>query len=164
MTYALDANVLIEAKNRHYGLDFCPAFWDWILQQYAEGKVLSIRQIKDELMAGDDDLSRWVKEHGEMFKDMDEQTIGSLSEVALWCVGQNFESAAIGAFLQDADYYLIAYAKAYGHTVVTHEVPSNSKKRIKIPTACTGVNVPYISPFDMLRREQARFVLDLSTR
>ena len=30
MAYLLDTNVLIEAKNRHYGFDFCPAFCDWI--------------------------------------------------------------------------------------------------------------------------------------
>lgn len=27
MTYLLDANVFIQPKNLHYGLDFCPAFW-----------------------------------------------------------------------------------------------------------------------------------------
>lgn len=27
MAYLLDADVLIQAKNRHYGFDFCPAFW-----------------------------------------------------------------------------------------------------------------------------------------
>jgi hypothetical protein len=31
MAYVLDANVFISAKNLHYGLDFCPAFWDWII-------------------------------------------------------------------------------------------------------------------------------------
>ena len=31
MAYLLDANVFISAKNLHYGLDFCPAFWDWLV-------------------------------------------------------------------------------------------------------------------------------------
>ena len=31
MAYLLDANVFISAKNLHYGFDFCPAFWDWII-------------------------------------------------------------------------------------------------------------------------------------
>ena len=31
MAYLLDANVFIAAKNLHYGLDFCPAFWDWLI-------------------------------------------------------------------------------------------------------------------------------------
>ncbi len=30
MSYLLDANVFMSANNRHYGLDFCPAFWDWL--------------------------------------------------------------------------------------------------------------------------------------
>ena len=25
--YLIDANVFIQAKNLHYGFDFCPAFW-----------------------------------------------------------------------------------------------------------------------------------------
>ena len=36
MTYLLDANVFIQAKNLHYGLDFCPAFWQWLLDKVAE--------------------------------------------------------------------------------------------------------------------------------
>ena len=32
MRYLLDADVFIRAKNLHYGLDFCPAFWDWLIE------------------------------------------------------------------------------------------------------------------------------------
>ncbi len=39
MAYLLDANVFIEAKNRHYGFDFCPAFWDWLKKGHTVGKV-----------------------------------------------------------------------------------------------------------------------------
>jgi len=27
MDYLVDTNVFIQAKNLHYGFDFCPAFW-----------------------------------------------------------------------------------------------------------------------------------------
>ena len=33
MSYLLDSDVFIQAKNLHYGFDFCPAFWDWIDEQ-----------------------------------------------------------------------------------------------------------------------------------
>lgn len=36
MAYLLDANVFIEAKRRHYGFDFCPAFWDWLDARHAD--------------------------------------------------------------------------------------------------------------------------------
>lgn len=67
MTYLLDANVFIQAKNLHYGPDFCPAFWQWLI--------------------------------------------------------------------------------------------ANSLKRIKTPNACIGLNLRFMTPYEMLRRERARFVL-----
>jgi hypothetical protein len=38
MGYLLDANVFIAAKNLHYGLDFCPAFWDWLIEKHEAGR------------------------------------------------------------------------------------------------------------------------------
>lgn len=37
--YLLDANIFIEAKNRYYGLDFCPAFWEWLQEKNQMGIV-----------------------------------------------------------------------------------------------------------------------------
>jgi len=43
--------------------------------------------------------------------------------------------------------------------LVTHEVPANSPYRIKIPNVCVGLGVRFMTPYQMLRTEQARFVL-----
>lgn len=56
-TYLLDSNVFIQAKNLHYGFDFCPAFWDWLVEQNRADKVTSIEKVADELQAGDDELA-----------------------------------------------------------------------------------------------------------
>jgi len=76
---------------------------------------------------------------------------------------QTFEAAAINTFLQVADYYLIAHALAKGYAVVTHEVPANTLKKIKIPNVCIGLNIKCVTPFEMLRVEKARFVLALKS-
>jgi len=34
------------------------------------------------------------------------------------------------SFFQVADYYLVAHALSHGITIVTHEVPSDSRKRL----------------------------------
>ena len=60
MPYLLDSNVFIQAKNLHYGMDFCPGFWDWLVQKNKEGQLYSIEKVKDELQAIDDDLSKWA--------------------------------------------------------------------------------------------------------
>ena len=33
MSYLLDANIFIQAKNLYYGFDFCPAFWEWLVKK-----------------------------------------------------------------------------------------------------------------------------------
>jgi len=64
--------------------------------------------------------------------------------------------------MQVADYYLVTHALAHGHTVVTHEIPSDSAKRIKIPNVCIGLKIKVMTPYAMLRHERARFVLGAS--
>jgi hypothetical protein len=41
MTYLLDANVFMQAKNLHYGFDFCPAFWDWLIRHNRDGLIFN---------------------------------------------------------------------------------------------------------------------------
>ncbi len=57
MAYFLDANVFIMAKNLHYGFDFCPAFWNWLIVGNSEGKVFSIEKVESEVLAIADELS-----------------------------------------------------------------------------------------------------------
>lgn len=160
MAYLLDANVFIQAKNLHYGMDFCPAFWDWLIAQNGVGHVFSIEKVGDELYAGADELSSWAAERGaEFFLAPDAAMLPALGTVSAWATGQGYEPAAVNTFLQVADYYLVAHALAHGHVVVTLEKAAPSLRRIKIPTACIGLSVKCMTPFEMLRLEGARFVL-----
>jgi len=160
VAYLLDANVFIQAKNLHYGLDFCPAFREWLILTHGSGLVFSIEKVGDEIQAGGDDLSTWAKECGDgFFLKPDSGIVPALGTVSAWATSQTYEPAAVNTFLQVADYYLTAHALAYGHTVVTHEIPSTSTKKIKIPNVCIGVGVKVMTPFEMLRTERARFVL-----
>lgn len=160
MTYLLDANIFIAAKNLHYGLDFCPAFWEWLIAENAAGRVFSIEKVEDEILALDDDLSEWAKMRGtSFFLRPDAKVFPSLSAVSTWVTSQSYEPAAVNTFLQVADYYLVAQAHSGGHTVVTHEKPSGSQRKVKIPEPCMGLGIKFMTPFEMLRRARARFVL-----
>jgi len=64
MAYLLDANVFIQAKNLHYGLDFRPAFWEWLIAQNHAGNVFSIEKVGDEVQALEDDLPAWAGARG----------------------------------------------------------------------------------------------------
>ena len=163
MAYVLDANVFMSAHRLHYGLDFCPAFWDWLVTNNQSGHVFSIEKVGDEIVAGDDALAEWAAQRGAgFFLPPDASTFSSLAAVSNWATGQSYEQAAIATFLQVADYYLVAQAHAGHHTVVTHEVPSASTRKIKIPDACIALGIKCLTPFEMLRRERARFELGRS--
>lgn len=160
MAYLLDANVFIQAKNLHYGFDFCPGFWDWLIAGNGTDRIFSIEKVGDELMAGNDELATWASQRGSaFFIAPDEASLTSLRAVSAWVMAADFDAAAKNTFLQVADYYLVAQALAMGFTVVTHEIVTDSRKRIKIPNVCAGVGVKCVSPYEMLRSERARFVL-----
>lgn len=160
MTYLLDANVFIQAKNLHYGLDFCPAFWQWLIDNNHAGKVFSIDKVAEEISAGADELTEWMRSNGNgLFLTTDTATAAQFNRVSNWSVSQNYEPAAINTFLQVADFYLVAHALAGNYVIVTHEVPANSTKRIKIPNACIDLGLHFMTPYEMLRREKAKFVL-----
>lgn len=160
MPYLLDANVFIQAKNLHYGFDFCPAFWDWLIEKNAENIVYSIEKVGDEIDAGDDDLSTWADQRGKnFFLETDPTVLPALSSVSAWVMSQNYDPAAVSTFMQVADYYLVAHASAHNDTIVTHEVAAPSVKKIKIPNVCIGMGIKFMSPYEMLRHERARFIL-----
>jgi len=160
MAYLLDANVFMQAKNLYYGLDFCPAFWDWLIVTNVAGQVFSIEKVGDEIEAGGDDLAAWAALRGpDFFLKPDTAMLPALGSVSNWATGQRYEPAAVNTFLQVADYYLVAHALAHGFTLVTHEIASVSTKKIKIPNACIGLGIKCMTPFEMLRHERARFIL-----
>jgi len=161
MAYLLDSNIFIQAKNLHYGFDFCPAFWEWLIAGNDAGIVFSIEKVELELSSGADELAEWADQRGAaFFLQPQPSLLSALPRVSSWAMSRNYEPAAINTFLQVADYYLVAYALVGGYTVVTHEIASISTKRIKIPDVCIGMGIKCITPFEMLRRERARFVLD----
>lgn len=160
MTYVLDANIFIQSNRAHYGLDFVPAFWDWLDKSFAAGNVCSIQKVGSEIAAGGDDLSTWAAGRAGLFLPIDAACATSLRSVATWANAGHFTPAAVAEFLSAADYELVAYASAHNLTVVTMEKSEPLRRnKIKIPDACSAHGVSCVSPWDMLRAEGAQFVL-----
>ncbi len=105
MAFLVDSDVLIEAKDRHYGFDFCPGFWDWLIQQNAAGNLFSVQKIQQELTAGNDPLSVWaLKQGSNFFLAPDSRTTSSLSRISsiatgMQVNGQSYLPAALSTFL-----------------------------------------------------------------
>ena len=161
--YLLDADVFIEGSKREYGFDFCPAFWRWIEDANSAGLVYSIGKVKTELHGHRDDLARWASQHPKLFLEPTEAVAASMTALAAWATSRTpaFDPGAIATFLDDeADSFLVAHGHALGAIIVTREVPRNTPRKIKIPDAAKGMGMTCISPWEMLREQGVRFVLD----
>lgn len=163
--YLLDANVLIDAKNRYYAFDITPGFWDWLARVHSANQVASIEAVRAELLHGDDELARWAEEHPSFFRELDDATVRRFRPLATWASEQGFSPSALAAFTGDqADFQLIAFACEHQHIVVTLERSHpQARKRVMIPDACAAMNVMTIDPFEMLRHTGACFDLRVPT-
>lgn len=135
--YLLDTNVFVQAKQKHYGLDFCPAFWDWLVIQNRKGKISRVDKVFDEMRVVSDELTAWAKKRGgAFFLASDESIEEAFQRISAWVNSKNYTDDAITEFLDVADYWLVAHAYAYHWIVVTHEQSSKSIYKVKIPDAC----------------------------
>lgn len=162
MKYLLDSNTYIQAKNFYYGMDICPAYWDWLDQQYQQGTVASVDMIGRELREGNDELAEWVKARPDHFiKNDDVATQSVFTEIVQTVATGDYNPGNRDNFLAKADPWIIAKAKTLGATVVTHEfllVPNT--KKVKVPNICQQFDVPCLNTFQFLRELNARFVLE----
>jgi len=164
MIYLLDANTLIEAKNRYYSMTICPGYWSWILQSHGQGVVASIETVGDELKQGNDELAAWAKQHDGLFWDVsDTDTQNAFALVAAHVASQapQMKPGAVNEFLAGADPWLIAKAMTTPECVlVTHEqFNPQMKRKFSIPNVCQTFGVQWLDTFDVLSATQAQFVL-----
>lgn len=163
MNHLLDANTLIEAKNRYYGMAICPGYWQWLLLKNKALDLASIAPVKDELTKGYDELAEWAKENKEFFHSTtDKATQMAFAQIAGLVANQapKIKVGAMDDFLAGAAPWLIAKAMTTGATVVTHEVLNReAKRKFIIPNLCEQLNIPFLNTFELLHRLEARFVL-----
>jgi len=160
--YLLDSNVFIEAKQRYYGLDFSPGFWQWLERSFRDGLLASIDRIGQELKERNDELTAWAKNHGHLFLPVDAATQASFQKLSAWAMDPflPYSREARFTFMAKGDYQLVAYAHAHRCTVITHEKSEpQARKTIKIPDACGALGVDCADLFAVIRETNARFIL-----
>lgn len=163
MIYLLDANTLIEAKNRYYHMAICPGYWQWLQQKSQSGEVASIDSVANELLRGNDELAEWVAGHQNLFLPVsDAPTQHAFGTIAAHVAAESvrMKPGAMEEFLAGADPWLVAKAMTTGATVVTHEAFNlETKKKFLIPNLCRHFNVRWMDTFQLLHALKAEFVL-----
>lgn len=141
----------------HYPIDVVPGFWNRVVHLANTGLVISIDKVHSELAAGKDDLYTWCESN--LPQDFFRETKSAIVEymnISHWAASKtaHYTQAALAEFLDvnEADAWLVAYAKVNNNIIVTHEVSDpQSKKRIKIPDV-GFVPVQCVNTIEMFRR------------
>lgn len=162
--YVLDANVFINAHRGYYGFQIVPSFWDTLIDLANDSKICSIDRIQDEIVnplsQDPDELHEWTAENFRNYFEGTDATdvLLAYSQIQQWANDNSqFTPAAKEEFARNADAWIIAYSKAKGHTLVTHEVNNpQSRRRILIPVVCEVFGVNYVNTFEMLRELEVK--------
>ncbi|MGQ3014692.1 MAG: DUF4411 family protein [Flavobacteriales bacterium] len=156
--YLLDSNVFIQAHRMYYPFDVVPGFWRKLQELSNDGVICSIDKVRKELceISSPDRLSLWcTKQLNPIFFVDSTSCLNDYGALANWVMSSShFTQNAKDDFLTTdlADPWLVAYAKSYDCTIVTHEVSQPQRKnRIKIPEPCSHFGVKYLTPISMFR-------------
>jgi hypothetical protein len=161
MKYLLNASVFITANNNYYGINFCPAFWDWLIINNTRNIVFSIQAVLAEIAKRRDVLFLWAEQQSDSLfvNEEDGKSQSYIVDIYDWAIIENYKEATIERFFIGADPYIISYAITNNYIVVTDETYSHSKRHLRIPNVCKHFGVKCIRPFEMLRNEGAKFIL-----
>lgn len=162
-SFLFDSNAFIEARRRYYAFDICPGFWDAVLLLHREGRLFSIDRVGEELEKGNDELKEWAAGAPETLfaPSGSPDVVGIFGRLQSWVFGQSqFFPQAKADFAAKADAWLIAYAKAKGLVLVTHEeFAADARKRVPMPNVCRAFQVEHVNTFDALRELGVKFTL-----
>ncbi len=146
--YLLDANIIIDSKDRYYQFDRVPEFWTWLAYQGKQNNIKIPCEIYEELQHKDKtkkyDLTNWIASHevkqALLFKQEAEPTYVQEVTNTYACDLTDSEIETIGN-----DALLISYALNHKEavTIVTSEGTKPSLKRAnrRIPDICKQLKI-----------------------
>jgi len=129
--YVFDSDSLINLF-RHYYPERFPTLWERFDALVSEGKLVSVKEVFNEIESGEDALAIWAKEQKKNL--FSESTTEELKFVAEICQVRHFQAMIRNqARLKGkpvADPFVIARAKVSGGCVVTQEKKTKNAARI----------------------------------
>jgi hypothetical protein len=160
MLYLLDANILINAHQRYYGVDMVPPFWEWIYYHAQRGNIKIPSEIMRELIDGPDDPTKdllfgWLKtgDHQKTLTLSDALPIDAVQTVLRGGYSDTLTDIQVDGLGQDP--FLIAHCLVdpQQRCVVTGEYskPTLAPQNRRIPDACNLLTVKWCDEFRFLR-------------
>ncbi len=152
MKYVFDSNSFIDLFN-HYYQDRFPTLWKNFHTIVAEGRLVSVREVFNEISSANDVLASWAKDNKKLV--FSEPTAEELRFVAEIFNVQHFQAMIRRQEILKgkpvADPFVIARAKLLDAYVVTQEKKTDNAA--KIPNVCEYFNIHCINLEGFMEKE-----------
>lgn len=148
LRYMMDACSFTELR-RTYPRPPFDAVWKLMDRLVAEGRLLSVELVLDELNVQDDEVAQWANRNSRLFLRLDRL----IQEQARTILGTHAALVDLKKKKSSADPFLIAAAIVHQATVVTQEKPSGGPPKLKIPNVCAAYGVPCIPVLTVIQTE-----------
>jgi Domain of unknown function (DUF4411) len=156
MSYVFDSNSLIDLFKHYYPGRF-PTLWDNFDALVSRGRLVSVREVFNEIGSSEDPLGIWAKEQKNIL--FLESTVEELKFVVEIFQVQHFQAMIRKKERLKgkpvADPFVIARAKILGACVVTQE--KNTDNAAKIPNACDHFGIPCTNLEGFMEKENWTF-------
>ncbi|MCK4670026.1 MAG: DUF4411 family protein [Nanoarchaeota archaeon] len=158
--YIIDSSSLVRL-NRNNPLDIFPTIWEHLEKLVKINRLVSPKEVLNEISQNDDQLSKWAKKQKKMFKDPTEKQIEMVKNIL-----DKFPSLIDVDRKYDADPWVIALAVEISSNpqktlfsvkrlVVTEEIIRGNK--VRIPLVCEDHSIETIDIITMFRTEGWKF-------
>lgn len=155
MIYVFDSGPFIDLFRYYYKKRF-PTLWTQFDLIVEEKKVVSVREVFNEISKVDDNLGEWSKKNKDLFLKPEEKEFYNLIDI--FKVKHFQQIIRKQEMLQGkpvADPFVIAKAKYLNATVVTTE--KYSENGAKVPNVCKHFNVKYLNLEEFMEEEKWEF-------
>lgn len=160
--YLVDTNIIFNAFN-YYPRSVFPSYWNALEDFIVHGKLLFHERTKQEIEKRSDDKSDWFAKvvPSTSIVTINETEIANYAELTKWARFQRrpaYTTVAVQEFLNVADSWLVASARARSLIIVTNETSKpNGVNRIKIPDAASALGINSITGIELFQREGIQF-------
>jgi len=158
--YVIDSSSLINL-NRYSPIDVFPSVWKNLESLISQDRLVAPLEVLNEITQKDDQLSKWVKEQTNFFRDVTEKQTEIAREIL-----KLYPSIVRVDRKYDADSWVIALAiemKSDPQQTLVHKKiivvtgEKNRGERVRIPYVCQKYQVDAIDIMEMFRIEGWKF-------
>ena len=155
--FCIDSSTLIDI-GKIYPKELVPQIWKILEKLYEEGRLIAPKEVFFELQKIDDEISKWARDHEDIFVEVDEEQIKNLRLIYQSCpafaeperMPPHADPWIITLAMKENETYKRGESKFPCAVVTAERLKPNC---LKIPNVCQTFGIKCFSLFDFWKLE-----------